>query len=143
MLPLSEEDKLKSEIAREVASSNGFLDISSFIQECKRMYELKKYGLENNDETRFQRIKSRAFEIFHRETLEEKLVRFAQLYQNVNYKEKRKIDVRAYKTIKWCKECKSNRELVRYYYYEVFGTLKDFYRGIGYIHERDEPEEEF
>ena len=142
MLLVSDEDRLKSQIAKDVESPGDFDGIIACIQECRRKYEEQKYQGSNKNESKFQKLKSKALGVFHKETLEEKLAKLAQGYSlTINEKGRRRIDLRAYRVINLCRECRNNRRLVRYYYFEFYNSYKDFFRGIGYIHDEVEDEE--
>lgn len=114
--PPTNEDRLKSQIYREVADKFVEEDILEYLKECRRSYELERYTKPG--------LISR---FFRRYTLEEGLFRLALEHENANEDEKRKIDHKALRLIKRC--CRGSFSFLREYY----GMYRDIKRGNFYI----------
>jgi hypothetical protein len=160
MFETTKEDMIKSRLAKELNLLPEFDDIYEYYRELKKRYEDEKYQENDNSQVYKEEVESKQTKIhklinllfshyplrrIHRDSLEAKLSEISLEYARADEKSRRELDLIAYKTIMWCKECKKNKSLVKYYYKEVYFSLKryhisknDFLNGIYYIEDQEE-----
>ena len=147
MIIPTEEDEIKSRIAEGLKEKED-LSQEEYCREFQRRYEELKYSRNHEDssnavyeedeiekevrETRVNRLSTLlgniSFRIFHHDSLEEKLSQIAQEHCIADKNTKRRLDLRAYKTIIMCRNCRENKKLARYYYKDFYRKLKNYFR---------------
>ena len=134
MIPQSEEDKIKSNIARELNRDSQIKNFKEYFIKYQEKY----------NEARFSKPKSK-FWFFKSFTLDEVLFNLACEYETAPEDKKRSIDEKTLKYIKRCSVCKKSPAVVRHYfriYKDIKRAYRDFLMGHSYIEDREEPVEE-
>lgn len=131
MIPVTDEDRLKLMVYRQVKSDSKGLTFQEYLSLVRATYEKAKYA--------GKKIR------FAAQGLEEQLFLDANTWLNTPENKRRDVDVSALRKIKSAKKCKGNDPVgISYFrmYNEMKKSLGDLNNGIAYIEDQEEIIEE-